>query len=426
MHIKRIGLWLVACVVFVGLSLGIGLCNKEKSVDQKEKLYESLDLFTDAISIINSGAVDEVDSKDLIYGALKGMLSSLDPYSQFLDPETYKEMKVTTEGEFGGIGIEISIRDNLLTVISPIADTPAYRIGIKANDKILKIDEESTKDITIMEAVKKMRGKPGTSVKLTILREGEGRLLEFNIVRDIIKIESIKEAKIIEDKIGYIQLVEFQEHTQKDFERELKKLEAKGMKGLIIDLRNNPGGLLSVAVEITDIFLPEGKTIVSTQGKNSAQNLVFKSHKEPAHLDYPIVILINEGSASGSEIVAGALRDNKRALLLGAKTFGKGSVQTIIPLSDGSAIRLTTSKYYLPGGESIHEEGILPDIEVDAKEYVAKKEEIDVFEQIQEQQAEIESEKEQQQEYDIQLERAIDLIKGIIAYQDLTMNPPLP
>ncbi len=428
MRIKRIGLWLLVCVIFLGLSLGIGMCAKEKSVNQKEELYESLELFADTVSIINGGFVDEVDSKDLIYGALKGMLSSLDPYSQFLDPDTYKEMKVTTGGEFGGIGIEISIRDNLLTVISPIAGTPAYRIGIKAYDRILKIDDESTKDITLIEAVKKMRGKPGEPVKLTILREGASRLLEFNIVRDIIKIESIKEAEIIEDKIGYIQIVEFQEHTKRDLDKALKKLEAQGMKGLIIDLRNNPGGLLTVAVEIADFFLPEGKLIVSTKGKNSAQNLVFKSHKTSAHLDYPIVILINEGSASGSEIVAGALRDNKRALLLGAKTFGKGSVQTIIPLSDGSAVRLTTSKYYLPGGESIHEEGIVPDIEVDEEEYVAKRQEkVDVFEQIEkEPQAEIDLEKEQQEKYDIQLERAIDLIKGIIAYRDLASTQKSP
>ena len=428
MRIKRIGLWLLACVIFLGLSLGIGMCAKEKSVNQKEKLYESLELFTDSVSIINSGFVDEVDSKDLIYGALKGMFSSLDPYSQFLDPDTYREMKVTTGGEFGGIGIEISIRDNLLTVISPIAGTPAYKIGIKAYDRILKIDDESTKDITLIEAVKKMRGKPGESVKLTVLREGAGRLLEFNIVRDIIKIESIKEAEIVEDKIGYVQIVEFQEHTKRDLDKALKKLEAQGMEGLIIDLRNNPGGLLTVAVEVADFFLPEGKLIVSTKGKNSAQNLIFKSHKSSAHLDYPIVVLINEGSASGSEILAGALRDNKRALLVGAKTFGKGSVQTIIPLSDGSAVRLTTSKYYLPCGESIHEEGIIPDIEVDEEEYVAmKQEEVDVFEQIEkEPQAEIDLEKEQKEKYDIQLERAIDLIKGIIVYQDLTSTQETP
>ena len=428
MRIKRIGLWLLVCVIFLGLSLAIGMCAKEKTVNQKEKLYESLELFTDSVSIINSGFVDEIDSKDLIYGALKGMLSSLDPYSQFLDPDTYREMKVTTGGEFGGIGIEISIRDNLLTVISPIAGTPACKIGIKAYDRIIKIDDESTKDITLIEAVKKMRGKPGESVKLTVLREGAGRLLEFNIVRDIIKIESIKEAEIVEDKIGYVQIVEFQEHTERDLGKALKKLESQGMEGLIIDLRNNPGGLLTVAVEVADFFLPEGKLIVSTKGKNSTQNLIFKSHKSSAHLDYPIVILINEGSASGSEILAGALRDNKRALLVGAKTFGKGSVQTIIPLSDGSAVRLTTSKYYLPCGESIHEQGIVPDIEVDEEEYVAiKQEEMDVFEQIEkEPQAEIDLEKEQKEKYDIQLERAIDLIKGIIAYQDLTSTQETP
>jgi carboxyl-terminal processing protease len=422
-RVKKVGLWVSVCVIFLGLFLGIGLCSRGKSISQKEKLYESLDLFTDTISIIQSDFVDEVDSKDLIYGALKGMLSSLDPYSQFMDPDTYKEMKVTTEGEFGGIGIEISIRDNLLTVISPISGTPAYKAGLKANDRILKIDGESTKDITLMEAVKKLRGKPKTSVDLTILREGENRLLEFTIVRDIIKIESVKEAKLIEDKIGYIKLVEFQERTKDDFEKALKDLETQNIEGLILDLRNNPGGLLNVAVEIADFFLPDGKLIVSTKGKDPAQNFSFKSHKDPAHLDYPLVILINEGSASGSEIVAGALRDNKRAILLGSKTFGKGSVQTVIPLSDGSAIRLTTSKYYLPRGESIHEKGIMPDVQVDGKEYVIKKQTEDIFEEIEKSQ--IKEETEAKEEYDVQLARAIDLIKGIVAYRTMSASEPI-
>lgn len=422
---KKLGLWMMICCAFLGLTLGVGLCAKEKQLAQKEKLYESLELFTDTMSIINNDYVDEIDSKNLIYGAMKGMLSSLDPYSQFMDPQTYEEMKVSTEGEFGGIGIEISVRDSLLTVISPIAGTPAYEAGIKANDKILKINNESTKDITIIEAVRKLRGDPGTKVKLGILREGEGRLLEVEITRAIIKIESIKETKIIEDSIGYIKLAEFQERSKEDFGRALEELEAQHIKGLILDLRNNPGGLLNSAVEIADFFLPEGKIIVSTKSRRSSQDLVFKSHNSPGHLDYPLVILINEGSASGSEIVAGALRDNKRAVLLGTKTFGKGSVQTVIPLSDGSAVRLTTSKYYLSAGECIHEQGIMPDVEVKGEEYLVKKQSDYIFEQIEEQQVEeLQIEKPLKTEllkkeaaYDIQLERAVDLIKGIIAYQ---------
>lgn len=417
---KKIGLWLVICFVFLGVTMGVGLCAKEKQLAQKEKLYESLELFTDTISIVNNDYVDEIDSKDLIYGAMKGMLASLDPYSQFMDPDTYEEMKVSTEGEFGGIGIEISVRDSLLTVISPISGTPAYEAGIKANDKILKINDESTKDITVMEAVKKLRGEPGTPVKLGILREGEGRLLELEMVRAIIKIESIKDAKVIDDSIGYIKLVEFQERTKDDFAKALDELEAQNIKGLILDLRNNPGGLLNSAVDISDFFLPEGKVIVSTKSRNSSQDLIFKSHNSPAHLGYPLVILINEGSASASEIVSGALRDNKRAVLLGAKTFGKGSVQTVIPLSDGSAIRLTTSKYYLPNGECIHEQGIMPDVEVKENEYLVKKQSDYIFEQIEEPQVEEPLKEEplkKEAVYDMQLERAIDLIKGIIAYQ---------
>ncbi|MFH1856416.1 MAG: S41 family peptidase [Candidatus Omnitrophota bacterium] len=414
MRIKRVGLWIGICLIFLGTSFGIGFCNKENIISQKEKLYESLGIFTDTISLIRSEYVDDVDPKDLICGALKGMLSSLDPYSQFMDPDTYKEMKVSTEGEFGGVGIEISVRDNLLTVITPIVGTPAYEAGVKANDRILKIDDETTRDITLIGAVKKLRGEAGSTVKISVLREGAQKLLEFNIVRAIIKIESVKEPKVLKNSIGYIKLVEFQEHSTKDFEDALMNLENQNIKGLILDLRNNPGGLLNVAVEISDFFLPEGKEIVSTKARDAQQNLIFKSRKYPAHLDYPMVVLVNEGSASGSEIVAGALRDNKRAILLGTKTFGKGSVQTVIPLPDDSAVRLTTSKYYLPNGECIHEQGIVPDVEVKEDDYVVRKEDDSIFDHIEE--SEVVDKKEEV--YDVQLDRAVDLLKGLIAYKE--------
>ncbi|GAI91269.1 unnamed protein product, partial [marine sediment metagenome] len=272
----------------------------------------------------------------LIYGALKGMLRSLDPYSQFLDPEAYKEVKVETEGQFGGLGIEISIKDGLLTIIAPIDDTPAYQVGLKADDRIVKIEGEVTRDITLMEAVKKLRGKPGTQVTVTIMREGAQKLLDFTITRDIIKIKSIRKAKLFEDNIGYVRLSEFQEKSPQDTEAALRKLEKGGMDSLILDLRNNPGGLLDSAVRVTEKFIPPGKVIVSTRGRGARQDMVFKSRTKGRHRKYPLIVLISKGSASGSEILAGAIQDYDRGILLGTKTFGKGSVQTVIPLADGS------------------------------------------------------------------------------------------
>src|SRR3989338_7565789 len=255
-----------------------------KAQQKPDDLYKELELFSDAVSIIRSDYVEEKKSKDLIYGALKGMLASLDPYSQFMDPDTYNEMKVETEGEFGGIGIEITLKDDLLTIISPIDDTPAYKAGLKAGDRIVKINGDITKDLTLVEAVKKLRGKPGTNVNIIILRESEKKLLEFTITRAIIKIASIKKAEMLEPGIGYIRLTEFQENTPRDLSDALKKLEAENLKGLVLDLRNNPGGLLDVAVNVGGKFIQEGKVIVSTKGRVEAQNIEFKSKNKNNHL----------------------------------------------------------------------------------------------------------------------------------------------
>ena len=302
---KKIVLWAALFIIVANFTyLAIA---KEK----EDSIYEELPLLADTISIVQSDYVEEVKPRELIYGALQGMLSSLDKHSQFMDPDMYKEMKVETKGEFGGLGIVITIKDDLLTIISPIEDTPAYKVGIKAGDKIIKIDGESTKDITLMDAVKRMRGKPRTQCLLTVLREGEQRLLDFTITRAIIKIKSVKEAKLIEDKIGYIRIIEFQEKTPKDLEKALKDLERRGMESLILDLRNNPGGLLNVAVKVADKFFSRGEVIVSTRGRRPEQNIVFKSTSRGTRRGYPLVILINEGSASASEIVAGAIKDHK-------------------------------------------------------------------------------------------------------------------
>ncbi len=420
---KRIILPVVMASFVIGMlihHIGFAETQDRKKTDD---LYKELELFSDAVSIIRTDYVEEKKSKDIIYGALKGMLASLDPYSQFMDPDTYNEMKVETEGEFGGIGIEITLKDDLLTIISPIDDTPAYKAGLKAGDKIVKIDGAITKDLTLIDAVKKLRGKPGTDVNIIVLREADKKLLEFTITRAIIKIASIKRAEMLEPGIGYIRLTEFQENTPKDLSEALKKLEAENLKGLVLDIRNNPGGLLDVAVDVGGKFIQEGKVIVSTKGRVEAQNIEFKSKNKNKHLDYPMVVLINGGSASASEIVAGALQDYKRAILLGTKSFGKGSVQTVVPMSDGSAVRLTTSKYFTPKGRSIHGEGIMPDIVVEYEERSPKDKEVDketaLLEKIMEGKEKTPEEKageKKKKELDNQLLRAVDVLKGIVIY----------
>lgn len=417
---RRLSLLILMVAFLAGFLISnISFAEKQEKPDD---LYKELELFSDAVSIIRSDYVEEANSKDLIYGALKGMLSSLDPYSQFMDPDTYNEMKIETEGEFGGIGIEITIKDDLLTIITPIDDTPAYKVGLKAGDKIVKIDGEITKDLTLIEAVKKLRGKPGTKVNITVLREMEKKLLDFTITRSIIKLESVKKSEIIEAGIGYIRLVEFQEKTDRDLERSLVDLEKEGLKGLVLDLRNNPGGLLDAAIETAEKFLEEGKVIVSTRGRVENQNFVFKSKARNKHLDYPLVVLVNGGSASASEIVAGAIQDHKRGIIMGTKSFGKGSVQTVVPLSDGSAVRVTTSKYFTPSDRSIHGEGIAPDIVVEYEERKEmteeEKDQLDIFNELLESDDKEERKKEEKkkEKYDNQILSAVDVLKGIVIY----------
>jgi carboxyl-terminal processing protease len=317
------------------------------------------------LTIVRRSYVEEVPVKDLIYGAIDGMLLSLDPHSGFMPPEIYQEMRLDTQGQFGGLGIEITMRDGLLTVVAPIEDTPAARAGIEAGDQILKIEGRFTKDIEIMEAVRLMRGEPGTSLKITLMRETFEKPREFTLIREVIKVKSVK-ASTLEDGFGYVRLTQFQERTSQDLRAALNVLHKEnedGLKGLILDLRNNPGGLLEQAVEVVDMFLSEGM-IVYTKGREADSQLEFTASPVGTEPDYPLVILINGGSASASEIVSGALQDQGRAVILGSQSFGKGSVQTIIPLSDDSGLRLTTARYYTPRGISIQAKGITPDIEV--------------------------------------------------------------
>ena len=405
-----VGLLLVI-IIFMGWKAAFSDTYK-KNYDE---LYKQVELFSDTLAIIQKEYVDETKPKDLIYGALKGMLSSLDPHSSFMDPDTYSELKVDTEGKFGGLGIEITTQDGLLTIITPIEDTPAWKAGIKPKDHIIKINDELTRDMSLADAVKRMRGKTGVVVNLTILRDSETKLLDFKITRDIIKIKDIKYARILDDKIGYIRLVEFRENTLQEFNHALSMLFKQGMQALVIDLRNNPGGLLDVAVKITGRFIDPHKMIVYTKSKNIDQNLEFYSEARSAPLDLPLAILINEGSASGSEIMAGALQDYKRAIVIGTKSFGKASVQTVIPLGDGSALRLTTSHYFTPSGKIIKGKGVTPDIlvkETKLSELLKDKEEEKTIKPEQ-----IKKEDAFNYKDDAQLICAINTLKGIIIYK---------
>ncbi len=373
MSIKKLSFLLIICFSITILGNDIALA---KAKTDKDDLYHQIEIFSDAISAIQNDYVDTVPPKEIIYGALKGMLSSLDPYSQFMDPNTFKELQVETEGEFGGLGIEITLRDNFLTIITPLDDTPADLVGLKSLDRIVKIDDTITKDITLTEAVKLMRGKPGTNVTLTIMRENEDKLLNFTITRDIIEIKAVRRSAILEDNIGYIKLTDFSEKTKNDLDAALEQLEKDGMDSLIFDLRNNPGGLLISSVETASEFLPTGDMIVSTKGREENQNSEFRATGKSHYKDIPLIVMINSGSASASEIVAGAIQDHQRGIILGTTSFGKGCVQTVLPLRDGSALRLTTAKYYTPSGKSISEIGIIPDVTVEFEPAEEKKVEL--------------------------------------------------
>jgi carboxyl-terminal processing protease len=305
-----------------------------------------------------------VDSSTLIQGAINGMIRTLDPHSSFMTPDLYKELEVETQGQFGGIGIEITILKDILTVVSPIEDTPAFNAGVKSGDQIIKIDGKSTKDITIMEAVKKLRGPKDTKVTITIMRENMSKPKDIVLTRAIIQIKSVK-SKIFEDNIGYIRIASFHERTADDLRKALREISEKlqPMKGLVLDLRNDPGGLLIQAIEVSDMFLKSG-IIVSTRGRTKNMETKAMARNNGNEISCPIVVLVNEGTASAAEIVAGALQDNGRALIIGTQTFGKASVQTVISLEDGSALKLTTARYYTPKGRSIQAEGIKPDIVV--------------------------------------------------------------
>ncbi len=407
-------------VLVLGLVIGHSLSGRVAA--QAGSTYESLEVFSDAFSIVQNEYVEEVSSEKLVSGALRGLMDQLDPHSQFMPPDIYRNLKVETEGHFGGLGIVIGLDDNkVLTVVSPIDGTPAARAGVITGDKIIKIDGESSYGLVLEEAVRKLRGPKGSKVTITILRlhedheEKGAEELEFTLTRDEINIPSVV-SRMEDGEIGYVRLVEFSERTAKDLEKKLKELQEEGARSFVLDLRNNPGGLLNVAAEVSDKFLKKGRLIVYTESRNSDQDMRFSSRRDPIiDPDAPVVVLVNRGSASASEIVAGALMDWRRAVVLGEKTFGKGSVQSIIPLSDGSALRLTTAKYLTPEGHSISGVGIEPDIEVKVDD--------EKFHQLLSR-AGMGADEEDEDEsiVDDQLQRAIELLQGYDIFKSLEQN----
>src|SRR3989338_181499 len=424
-------------LLLIGLGLGMLISGQAQVSAVPKEDYESLEAFTNILAIVRKNYVDEVQTKDLINGAITGMLNGMDPHSAYLTPELYKELQMDTQGRFGGLGIEITVRNGVLTVVSPIEDTPAFRAGIKSGDQILKIEGEFTKDMSLMQAVKKMRGPKGSKLNLSVKREGVTDLLDFSIVRDTIRVQSVR-SRLLEEGYVYVRLAQFQERSDRDLQRALEKLasEKAGIRGLVLDLRNNPGGLLTQAVRVADLFLESGM-IVYTEGRLENQKQKYFARKEGSWTEFPIVVLVNGGSASASEIVAGALQDHKRAVILGTKTFGKGSVQTILPLDDNSALRLTTARYFTPKGRSIQATGIVPDIvleNVPVQEARAEeKKRLGLREEnlpghLQNQQEQKEKEKQAQQEKeesvenDGQLKRALELLKGWDVFKQLVQK----
>jgi carboxyl-terminal processing protease len=418
---RRLIYGLVVIVLAVNLAVGARLYLSSAAAAEKDSAYPNLELFSVVMEKVRKDYVDgqNLTYEDLVYGALKGMINTLDPHSEFLEPDQYKELQNDTQGQFGGLGIVVGIRDSFVTVIAPMEDTPGSRAGIMSGDRIVKINGRSTERMGLPDAVKNLRGDPGTEVTITIQRPSSGLVKDFKLTRAIINIDMVKdingkrEFPIGENKIGYVRITQFGEKTSEELGAALKKLQAQGMQGLILDLRWNPGGLLDQAVEVCEKFLPRGELIVKTEGRNPSQSSARYAEGRGDQLHHaPIVVLANLGSASAAEIVAGCLQDLKRAVVVGETTFGKGSVQSILPLQKGAALRLTTAKYYTPSHKVIHEHGITPDIEVpmsdEEERAVVLKRAPGGLESLDEKDREV-----IENLRDPQFDRAMDLLKGI-------------
>lgn len=367
-------------LITLGIALGISLTIGRSVLAERDNIATPLPLnelrtFSEVFATIKSHYVEAVDDKELLENAIRGMLAGLDPHSAYLDEKDYEDLKVGTSGEFGGLGIEVGMEDGFVKVIAPIDDTPAQRAGIEAGDLVIRLDDTPVKGLTLKDAVDIMRGKPGTRIVLTVIREGSNKPLKIEIVRDIIKVTSVK-SKLMNEHYAYIRITQFQTNTAENMEEAIDKLEKESkdsLRGLVLDLRNNPGGLLGASVSVADDFLESGR-IVYTEGRTDDSEISFNATAGDVINGLPIVVLINVGSASASEIVSGALQDHKRAILMGTRSFGKGSVQSVMPLKDGNALKLTTARYYTPSGRSIQAEGIVPDILLDNIQMAAAEE----------------------------------------------------
>ena len=424
LSVERRLMWTVgALALALNLAVGYRLYSQETPPDDRKSAYAHIALFTKVLEQVRQNYVDgdAIGYEDLVYGALDGMLQALDPHSQFLDPQMYDDMKEDTSGKFGGLGIVISMRDGVITIIAPMEDSPGYRAGLLPGDQIIEIEGESTERLPLDEAVKQLRGPPDTTVKIKVLRPRTREVKDLELKRAVVNVRTVKDAHLLADHIGYVRVTSFSEPTAGDLLEALRGLKEQGLRALVLDLRGNPGGLLSSAIEVSQMFLKRGDLIVFTQGRTAKQRQEFHARGKERFEDIPMAILVNGGSASASEIVSGALQDHQRAVLVGERTFGKGSVQSVLPLEDGSAIRITTAKYYTPSERVIHEHGIEPDLLVPLDAELSRKlmlkrlapEDVDP----EAMGIELKPGETLDDVVDIQLERATDVLKGILVFE---------